>query len=102
MPSTNTPRKTKMTVTISGDVANEIDKIARMKKVPRSQVMEEMLRDSLLKSKKRAIEKDIEAYYLSLTEKETKEDKDWARIAAESAKRTWDVCSPGLLLRVAV
>ena len=49
-----------------------------------------MLRDSLLKSKKRAIEKDIEAYYLSLTEKEKKEDREWTKIAAESAKRTWD------------
>jgi len=90
MSSTSTLRKTKMTVTISGDVAGEIDKIARKKKSPRSQVMEEMLRDSLLKSKKRAIEQDIEAYYLSLTEEEKKEDKDWAKIAAESAKRTWD------------
>ena len=90
MSSTSTLRKTKMTVTISGDVASEIDKIARKKKSPRSQVMEAMLRDSLLKSKKRAIEQDIEAYYLSLTEEEKKEDKDWAKIAAESAKRTWD------------
>ena len=90
MSSSSTLRKTKMTITISGDVASEIDKIARKKKSPRSQVMEEMLRDGLLKSKKRAIEKDIEAYYLSLTEKEKKEDKDWAKIAAESAKRAWD------------
>jgi metal-responsive CopG/Arc/MetJ family transcriptional regulator len=79
-----------MTVTISGDIAGEIDKIAREKKTPRSQVMEEMLRDSLLKVKKRAIEKDIEAYYLSLTEKEKKEDREWVKIAAGSAKRTWN------------
>jgi metal-responsive CopG/Arc/MetJ family transcriptional regulator len=79
-----------MTVTISGDVASEIDKIARKKRTPRSQVMEEMLRDGLLKSKKRGIEKDIEAYYLSLTEKEKKEDREWAKIATESAKRTWN------------
>ena len=90
MPSTSTLRKAKLTVTISGDIASEIDKIARKKKTPRSQVMEEMLRDSLLKVKKRAIERDIEAYYLSLTEKEKKEDREWSKIAAESAKRTWD------------
>jgi len=52
--------------------------------------MEELLRDGLLKFKKTAIEKDIEAYYLSLTEKERKEDGQWAKIAAESAKRTWN------------
>jgi len=90
MPSMSTLRKAKLTVTISGDVVNEIDGIAKEKGTPRSQVMEEMLRDWLMKSKKREIEKDIEAYYLSLTEKEKKEDKKWTRIAAESAKRTWD------------
>jgi len=77
-------------VTISGDVVNEIDEIAKEKGTPRSQIMEEMLRDSLLKSKKRAIEKDIEAYYLSLSEKENKEDREWTKVAEESARRTWN------------
>lgn len=90
MSSTSALRKTKLTITISDDVASEIDEIAKEKGYPRSQVMEEIMRDWLLKSKKRAIEKDIEAYYLSLTEKEKKEDKEWTKIAAESAKRTWN------------
>lgn len=90
MPSTSALRKAKLTVTIRGDVVNEIDQIAREKGIPRSQIMEEMLRDSLLKSKKRTIERDIEAYYLSLPEKEKKEDREWTRIAEESAKRRWD------------
>jgi len=90
MPSTNTMRKAKLTITISGDVVNEIDEIAKEKGTPRSQIMEEALRDWLHKSKREAIEKDIEAYYLSLSEKEKKEDREWTKIAAESAKRTWD------------
>jgi len=90
MPSAGFLRKTKLTVTISGDVVNEIDEIAKEKGTPRSQIMEEMLRDSLLKSKKRAIEKDIEAYYLSLSEKENKEDREWTKVAEESARRTWN------------
>jgi len=90
MPSTSALRKAKLTVTISGDVVNEIDEIAKEKGAPRSQVMEEMLRDWLLKSKKKKIEKDIEVYYLSLTEKEKKEDREWTMIAAESAKRGWN------------
>ena len=90
MPSTSALRKAKLTVTISGDVVNEIDEIAKEKGTPRSQVIEEMLRDWLLKSKKRAIEKEIEAYYLSLTEKDKEEDIEWTTIAAESAKRTWN------------
>ena len=36
------------------------------------------------------IEKNIETYYLSLTEEEKKEDREWTRIAAESVKRTWN------------
>jgi len=90
MPSTSILRKTKLTVTISGDVVCVIDKIAKENGTPRSQIMEEMLRDSLLRSKKRAIEKDIEAYYLSLSEKEKKEDREWTKVAEESAKRTWN------------
>ena len=74
MPSSSALRKAKLTVTISGDVVNEIDEIAKTTGTPRSQVMEEMLRDWLLKFKKREIEKDIETYYLSLTEKEKNED----------------------------
>ncbi|MDO9287722.1 MAG: DUF6364 family protein [Thermodesulfovibrionales bacterium] len=90
MPSASILHKAKLTVTISGDVVNEIDEIAKEKGTPRSQIMEEMLRDSLRKSKKMAIEKEIEAYYLSFTEKEKNEDREWSRIAAESAKRTWN------------
>ncbi|MEW6741093.1 ribbon-helix-helix domain-containing protein [Dissulfurispira sp.] len=90
MPATSALRKAKLTVTISGDVINEIDEIAKEKGNPRSQVMEEILRDWLLKSKKMAIEKDIEAYYISLTENEKKENREWSMIATESAKRTWN------------
>ncbi len=71
-------------------MVNEIDEIAKVKGTPRSQVMEELLRDSLLKSKRREIEKDIEAYYLSLSEKEKKEDREWTKIAVKSAARVWN------------
>ena len=90
MSSTSILRKTKLTITISNDVSSEIDEIARKKGTPRSQVIEEILRDWLSRSKKKAIEKDIKAYYLSLTEEEKKENREWTRITAESAKRTWN------------
>jgi metal-responsive CopG/Arc/MetJ family transcriptional regulator len=90
MSSINALHKEKITVTISGAVVGEIDKIAKGKKAPRSQVMEEMLKDWLLNFRKMAIEKEIETYYLSLTEKEKKDDREWTRIAAESAKRAWN------------
>lgn len=52
--------------------------------------MEEILRDWLYVSKKKAIEKDIQAYYKSLTEEEKKENEKWTEAAAESAERTWN------------
>jgi len=90
MSSVNTMRKAKLTITISSDLSSEIDEIAKRKGTPRSQLMEEILRDWLSVSKKKAIEKDIKAYYLSLTEEEKKENKEWAEVAAESAERTWN------------
>ena len=88
MPSTL--RKAKLTVTLSGDVVNEIDAIAKEKGTPRSQVMEKILREWLLKFKKIEIERDIEKYYLSLTEKEKEEEKEWRKLSTENAKRIWN------------
>lgn len=51
------------------------------------QAEDDKMSDWLLKSKKMAIEKDIEAYYLSLTENEKKEDREWSKVAAERAKK---------------
>ncbi|MHB8281064.1 MAG: ribbon-helix-helix domain-containing protein [Candidatus Humimicrobiaceae bacterium] len=90
MSSINTMRKAKLTITISSDLSSEIDKIAKGKGTPRSQLMEEILRDWLAVSKKKAIEKDTKAYYLSFTEEEKRENKEWTEAAAESAKRTWN------------
>lgn len=90
MPSLRTMRKSRLTVTISGDLVNELDEISTKKGIPRSQLMEEMLRDGLLKSKKSAVENEIKSYYLSLTESEKEEDREWAKIAEASAKRTWN------------
>jgi len=42
MPAINILRKAKLTVTINGDVVNEIDEIAKEKGTPRSQIMEEI------------------------------------------------------------
>lgn len=90
MSSRGLASKTKVTVTLGRDVASAIDKIAKSNKAPRSQVMETILREGLRHVKKRAVEKDIETYYLSLTENEKKEDKEWTLMAAESAEGLWD------------
>jgi len=88
MPFPGILRKTKLTVTISGDVVNEIN--CKEKGNSKEPDNGRMLRDSLVKSKRKAIEKGIEAYYLSLSENEKGEDREWIRISAESAKGIWN------------
>jgi len=90
MAFTNTIRKAKLTITIGSDLACEINEIARGKEIPRSQLMEEILREWLSVSKKKAVEKDIRAYYMSLTKEEKRENKEWSDAAAESAERIWN------------
>ena len=90
MAFTNTIRKAKLTITINSDLAGEINEIARGKEIPRSQLMEEILREWLSVSKKKAVEMDIRAYYMSLTEEEKRENKEWSDAAAESAERIWN------------
>lgn len=86
----NTIRKAKLTITIGSDLAGEINEIARGKEIPRSQLMEEILREWLSVSKKKAVEKEIRAYYMSLTEEEKKENKEWSEVAAKSVERIWN------------
>lgn len=90
MTSVNTMRKAKLTITIGADLAIEIDKIARGKEIPRSQLMEGIMREWLSELKKKAVEKDIRAYYISLTEEEKKENKEWSEVAVKSAERIWN------------
>ncbi len=86
----NQARKTKLTVTISSHLAGQIDNLAKERKAPGSRIIEDILRETLQECKKRTIECEIEEYYLSMTEEEKKENREWTMIAAESARRRWD------------
>lgn len=90
MLTNNQDRKTKLTVTISKNLARQLDNLAEGRKAPKSRIVEDILREALHGYKKRTIESEIEQYYLSLTEGEKKENREWAEIAAESARRRWD------------
>ena len=90
MASPHIIRKAKLTITINSDLAGDIDKLVKEKGYPRSQVMEEILRDWIQKYKSAEIEKSIEDYYLSLDKEEKREDKEWARISSENAAGTWN------------
>lgn len=90
MSSPKALRKAKLTITISEDIASDINKFVKEKGFPRSQVMEEMLREWIKEFKRKEIEKGIETYYQSLDKEEKVEDKEWASMSSENAKRTWN------------
>ena len=83
--------KVKITATIDPTIVHIIDNyLRRTKNCSRSRLIEDILRNWYMEQKKREIEKKTEEYYLSLSEDEKKEDKEWRDIAAQSAKNLWE------------
>ena len=91
MPATSTGlRKSKITITLSNDLVRQIDKLVDSPEVSsRSQLVEEAVRQWLHDQRKEELERRTEEYYLSLSEAERNEDRQWSKIAARSAKRLW-------------
>lgn len=82
--------KSKITVTLSNDVVRQIDKLLDSPEAgSRSQLVEEAVRRWLQDQSQKELERQTEEYYLSLSEREGNEDRQWAKIAARSAKRLW-------------
>jgi len=83
--------KVKVTATIDPDIIDAIDSyLKKTKNRSRSKFIEDILRSWYMEQKRTEIEKKMEKYYLSLSEDEKKEDKEWTKIAAESAKNLWE------------
>jgi Arc/MetJ-type ribon-helix-helix transcriptional regulator len=82
--------KSKITVTLSSDLVSQIDKLLDSPEASsRSQLVEEAVRRWLHDQAQKDIERQTEEYYLSLSKAEHKEDRQWSKIAARSAKRLW-------------
>ena len=86
----NTLNNVKLTVTLSREVSDKLEEIARKKEIPRSQAMEEILRDWINNFRRKTVEKEIKNYYCSLSEEEKEEDKLWLKVAENSSKGLWD------------
>jgi len=84
--NSNTISKIKISITLSQDVSKKLDEIARKKEIPRSQAIEEILKEWMNDSRRKTIEDNIRNYYSSLSEEEKTEDKDWLRVAEKNAK----------------
>ena len=91
MPTTSTrAQKSKITVTLSNDLVRQIDKLLESPEAnSRSQLVEEAVRRWLRDQAQKDIERQTEEYYLSLSKAEHKENRQWSKIAARSAKRLW-------------
>jgi len=55
----------------------------------RSQLVEKAVRRWLSHQAQKEIERQTEEFYLSLSQAERNEDRQWSKIAARSAKRLW-------------
>ena len=92
MPTTSVhSSKTKITITLSPDLVRQLDALLDTPEAgSRSRMVEEALRRWLENRAKEELERKTEEYYLSLSGAERKEDKQWSRIAARSAKDLWN------------
>jgi len=88
---TSSSARVKITTSLDPELVKEIDEYVKGSKArSRSQLVENILRDWHREQKVRKVENQIEQYYLSLSNDEKDEDRQWAKIAAESAKRLWE------------
>lgn len=83
--------KVKVTASLNPVLVREIDELVKETNAgSRSQLIEHALEKWCREQKKRKIDRQIEAYYLSLSNDERQEDHDWDQIAAESAASAWE------------
>jgi len=84
------PPKTRITITLSPDVVRQLDALLDSPEAgSRSRLVEEALRRWLRHRAQKELERQTEEYYLALSGAERKEDKQWSKIAARSAKDLW-------------
>ena len=88
---TSSTARVKITTSLDPKLVKEIDThVEGSGARSRSQLIENILRDWQRKQKVHEVENQVEQYYLSLSNDEKDEDRQWRKIAAESAKRLWE------------
>ena len=80
-----------MTASLDAELVKAIDEFLKESKTySRSQLIENVLRNWHKEQKRRNLESDIEKYYLSLSNEEREEDRQWRDIAVQSAHHLWE------------
>lgn len=81
------PNKAKVSVTINGELLNEVDRISG--KRSRSEVLEEALSWWVRRHRRADLDQAIESYYRSLGRSERKADEEWAGIGDDTVRSEW-------------
>ena len=84
-------RRVRVTATLDQAVVEALDRAAKQHRLrSRSQALEAALKHWFREQRQREIDREIEAYYRSLTPAEKREHKEWAEFASRQAARLWD------------
>ena len=83
--------KVKVTASLDAELVKYIDDyLKEVKTGSRSQFIEDALRRWHNDRKRRQLEDQIEEYYLSISNEEQEEDRNWHKIATRSADHLWE------------
>ena len=83
--------KVKVTASLDAELVKGIDEFLKESgDRSRSRLIEDVLRKWQEEQKRQEIESQIEEYYLSLSDKEREEDRNWREIATQSAHHLWE------------
>ncbi|MBI4537390.1 MAG: ribbon-helix-helix protein, CopG family [candidate division NC10 bacterium] len=83
-----TVRKVRVTMTIEPKTVVALDQAVEAHGFPsRSRALEAALNYWLAQQKQQQIEREVQAYYRSLTVQEKREDKEWAEFASRQVAR---------------
>lgn len=84
-------RKIRVTATLDPEMVKALDQAAtRHGLTSRSQALETALAHWLREQRRQEIEREMEAYYRSLTRAEKRENQEWTQFVARSASRRWE------------
>ncbi len=87
---TSSSVKVKVTASLDAELVKAIDEFLKeFKARSRSQLIEDILHKWHKEQKRKDLERQIEEYYLSLSNEEREEDRQWSEIAARSAHHLW-------------
>jgi len=83
--------KVKVTASLDAQLIKAVDEFIKGSKTrSRSRLIEDVLRNWHEEQKKRELENQIEEYYLSLSDEEQEDDRQWSDIATQSAHHLWE------------